>query len=55
MTVREVIDELNKVKNDSLQVVVLNDSILLSSVNDVFEDSLVFDDNDSINKCIRIK
>lgn len=54
MTVGELRKELEKIVNQELQVVILSDDIDFKSVEEVFEDSIGFDNN-GVKKCIRLK
>lgn len=54
MKVRELIQELGKIVNQELEVVILSDDITFKSVDEVEKDKLGFD-NKEVRECVRLK
>lgn len=54
MTVGELREELSKIVNQNLEVVILSDNIDFKSVTEVFEDELGYD-RKGVTTCVRLK
>lgn len=54
MTVKELIQELQKIEDKDLDVIILSDNIDLTSVKDIYEDTLGYD-RGPVKPCIRLR
>lgn len=54
MTIKELIQELEKIEDKDLDVIILSDNIDLTTVKDVYEDTLGYD-HGQVKPCVRLR